>query len=437
MLTKVKQFIEQNNLIDPTKHIIVAVSGGVDSICLLYMLQQLSYKVVLAHVNHHKREASEEEAIFLKKWSTQLRIPFEKLDYHDMHTHNFHDAAHNARYTFFKELAVKYNTTTIATAHHLDDQLETVLIKLMNGSNLYGYGGISVQLTEKGFDIIRPLLCLSKQDLYLFAKKEKLSFFEDDSNASDVYLRNRVRHHIVPLLKTEEPAILQKTQEYSTQVKEAFAFIRKFSIKYLNDTQNRIRVSTYLSLDIAVQKDILCLMFEMAGLDKNTATILKCHHLVLNAKGNKKLDIKNGFSFIIEYDKAYIQKQAKIESFEEILTLENEVLLLGKYRFYFSKKLPQSNAKHINLCYNILKLPFLIRNKQDGDFIKMSYGNKKVGRLMIDAKLSMSERKTTPLIFDQEGNLLWVYPFAKSKLVQEQKSSGNIFLICEEISNEQ
>ena len=185
-------------------------------------------------------------------------------------------------------------------------------------------------------------------------------------------------------------------------------------------------------LDISLKKDILCLLFERFQLDKNYETILNCLKLI-EKNHNKKIHLKNGFVFIIEYGIARICKKDISKSFYEELTLENSCEILNKYHFHFLKKPPQNNAIYIKLCYNSLKLPFYIRNRQPGDFIEMSYGNKKISRIFIDEKIPNEKRDQIPLIFNQDGALLWVYNLAKSKQVYEQKDTGDIYLVCEEV----
>jgi len=436
MKNKIKKYILDNDLLNKNEYVVVAVSGGADSIFLLHILNDLGYKTILAHVNHHKRVESLNEAIQLEKLANDLNIPFELLNYYDNNKANFHDQAHIARYKFFKEIADKYNTKYIATAHHLDDQAETILIKLLNGSNLFGYGGISNKLIDDNYNIVRPLLCVTKDDIYKYLHKYNLMYFEDSSNQENDYLRNRIRHNIIPLLKNEEPSLLSKLQEFSIQAKEAFEYIRNQSINYLNKTKNTIEISSFSTLDNVLKKDIICLLFERYPIRKNNDMILKCLSLLNNPNGTKKLSLKNDYYFIISYDKAEIKKIISTNDYKEILTINNEVIIENKYKFYFSKNLPKINAKYIKLCYNSLELPLLIRNKKDGDFIKMSYGNKKVSRLMIDSKITLEERKTMPLVFDSNNNLLWVVPIAKSDIVVNQKQSSDIYLVCEVINND-
>ncbi len=435
MLKKIQQFIADQQLFDKTKYIICGTSGGVDSVCLLHVLHDLGYPVVLAHVNHHKRKESAIEQEKMKALADTLQIPFELLDFYDTHQNNFQNEAHQARYDFFKRLADQYHTKWIATAHHLDDQAETILMRLMTGSNLYGYAGISILQSDGEYFISRPLLCTSKDELYQYANQQHYEYFEDASNHSDDYFRNRLRHHVLPLLKQESPAFLEKLQEYSVLTKEAFQFIRIQSIKYLEEFNNIIEVDSFKNLDAALQKDIVCLLLEQHQIEKNKTVIEQCVQLILKNK-NKNLSLKNNYHLIIEYGKVYLKQRTESNSYEATLTLEKTCCIQDRYFFYFSKNLPQNNAKYMKLCYNSLKLPFLIRNRKKGDFINLKYGSKKVSRVMIDAKVAKNKRDSLPLIFDSENHLLWIYPFVRSQAVVEQKESGDIYLVCEELNNE-
>lgn len=435
MLKRIENFINEYHLFKKNEYIICATSGGVDSVCLVDILYKLGFKVVLAHVNHHKRFESQTEQIAMENWAKNLKIPFELLNFYDEHKNNFHDEAHKARYDFFKSLTKKYNTKYITTAHHLDDQAENILIKLIAGSNLYGYGGISIKQEYDGYIICRPLLCVDKNELYTYAKQNNLTYFEDISNQELDYLRNRLRHQIIPFLKQENSDVLNKFQEFSIQAKEAFNFIRKQSINYLNTFKNNIEVTSFKDLDVALQKDIICLMFEQHNLYKSYDIINKCLELI-NSNKNKKLTLKNNYYFLVEYGFAMIKKLNLNQEFSVKLTLETDCFILNKYHIYFSKKIPQNNENYIKLCYNSLKLPFLIRNKKEGDFINMSFGKKKVNRILIDSKVANEERPRVPLIFDNDNNLLWVYNLAKSIEVINQKENADIFLICEEFDNE-
>ncbi len=429
MENKIKKFIFDNNLIIE-EPIICATSGGVDSVCLINILNKLGYKVILAHVNHHKRKESEIEQKAMNELALNLKIPFELLDYHYDGIDNFHNDSHNARYNFFKDLCKKYNTHTIATAHHLDDQIETIIMKIMEGSNLYGYGGISISFYDGDYKIIRPLLCVTKDELYKYAKDNNLIYFEDSSNFKDDFLRNRIRHHVIPQLKKECSDLGLKTLEYNIQVKEAFNFIRKNSIKYLNLNNNKIELESFNKLDIALKKDIISLMLENNNINKNNNIILNILDLLNDSNGTKKIKLNDNNVFIRSYNYAFLEKEKNNLINSITINVGDVVIYNNKYKLYFSFDEPV-DAKYIRLCYNKLNLPFIVRPKKDGDFVKLNIGNKKVSRILIDSKVRKDERNLIPIITDGKNDILWVYNYIKSSSVVDDKINGDIYFVCE------
>ena len=428
MINKVKKFINDNQFnIDNT--VICAVSGGVDSVVLVYILNKLGYKVVLAHVNHNMREESKAEEEGMRDYANKLNIPFELLDYHFDGSGNFESEARSARYAFFYDLCHKYNTNIIATAHHLDDQIETVIMKIMNGSNLYGYGGIALQYDNDKYRVIRPLLCASKEELYKFANDNNLKFYEDKSNESDLYLRNRIRHNIVPLLKNECNDIYDKILKYSIITHEAFDFIRNLSKEYL-DKYNGIDIESYNKLDIALKKDIASLLLEKYEINRNNNIINDVIKFLESNDGNKYLVLSGEYKLYREYNKAFIYKDNLDELSPVKIELDKEINY-GNYKIYFSKNIPLSNAKYIKLCYNDIKLPLWVRPKKDGDFISLENGIKKVSRVFIDNKVPMKLRNLVPIITDNDDNILWIYNYLKSNEVYKMKKMGEIYLVVE------
>lgn len=430
MLNKVKQFITMNNIkID--KPVVCAVSGGADSVLLIHVLHKLGYNVILAHVNHHKRKESEIEAIEMEKFAKSLNVPFELLNYHYSGNGNFHDESHFARYDFFKDVANKYNTNIIATAHHAKDQAETILIKLMEGSNLYGYGGMPTSYNDGKYLVIRPILSLTKDEIYEYVKNNNLKWFEDNSNYEDDFLRNRLRHHVIPLLEHECPDLYQKVIKYSNILHESFDYIRSNSKEYLLNNNDMIDISNFKDLNIALKKDIISLMLEKYDIKKNTAIINDILNMTNDLCGSKEMSLKNGYFLFKEYNLVFISKK-EIEKYPEItLNIDETKIFMNKYKFYFSKNLPNNNEKYIKLCYNQLELPFIIRTRNNGDFIELMEGTKKVSRVLIDKKVPKIKRDLVPLVLDNKNNLLWIYNYLKSNSVYKMKDDFDIYLICE------
>ena len=433
MEEKIKSFLKEQNIkLDKEKFIICAVSGGVDSIALLHVLYNLSYKVVLAHVNHHLREESAIEEAHMQALAKSLNIPYEQYDFYHNEDENFEGQAHDERYDFFKSCALKYRTNIIATAHHQDDQIESVLIKIMQGSNLYGYGGIKIANYDGKFLTIRPLLCVNKDEIYNYVKKNNYIYFEDKTNLSDDYLRNRIRHHITPLLK-KEANIDEKIMEYSIQMHEAFEFIRSLSIKYLKDNDNKIKYNSFKMLDKAVKKDIISLLLEQYKINKNYDLINDIYHFLNDNKGNKKYSLENNYILCRSYDEAYIKKEIKKEYNEIEIDIDKEIIFENRYKILLTHK-ALFNVKCLRLCYNNLRMPLLVRNRKKGDEINLLSGSKKIARIFIDNKINSSKRDEIPIFVMNNNEILWVYDYAKSKYCFEQKDNADIYLYCEEIN---
>lgn len=431
MEKRVLCFLKDNN-ININKPIVVAVSGGADSIALLNILYNLKYNIVIAHVNHHMRLQSEEEEQYIIKLANKLNIPYEILEYHFEGNDNFHNASHNARYKFFRSVCDKYNTNLIATAHHLDDQAETILMKLMEGSNLYGYGGISICNDDGNYQIIRPLLCVSKKELYNYCDLYDLKYYEDSSNHEDHYLRNRLRHHIIPLLKNECNDFYSKILEYSIQLKEAFNYIRNESKIFLDKYDNKIKLDEFKALDVALRKDIISLLLERSNIRKNNDIINDINNFLLDTNGTKSLILASNNKLIRSYDYAFISTNEKQIIEEVTLNFDESIIYNNKYKFSITKNITSNGVKYIKLCYNKLVFPIHIRPRKNGDEIDSISGTKKLSRVFIDSKVSKEIRDLIPIITDNDDNILWVYDYIKSKDVFSQRDNADIYLVCEE-----
>ncbi|MBQ7641456.1 MAG: tRNA lysidine(34) synthetase TilS [Acholeplasmatales bacterium] len=431
MEKRVLSFLKDNN-ININKPIVVAVSGGADSIALLNILYNLKYNIVIAHVNHHMRLQSEEEEQYIIKLANKLNIPYEILEYHFEGNDNFHNASHNARYKFFRLVCDKYNTNLIATAHHLDDQAETILMKLMEGSNLYGYGGISICNDDGNYQIIRPLLCVSKKELYNYCDLYDLKYYEDSSNHEDHYLRNRLRHHIIPLLKNECNDFYSKILEYSIQLKEAFNYIRNESKIFLDKYDNKIKLDEFKALDVALRKDIISLLLERYNIRKNNDIINDINNFLLDTNGTKSLILASNNKLIRSYDYAFISTNEKQTIEEVTLNFDESIIYNNKYKFSITKNITSNGVKYIKLCYNKLVFPIHIRPRKNGDEIDSISGTKKLSRVFIDSKVSKEIRDLIPIITDNDDNILWVYDYIKSKDVFSQRDNADIYLVCEE-----
>ena len=220
MKTNIIKHIEDKNLFTKTEPIIVALSGGIDSMVLFDIIKVLNNNVIIAHVNHNKRNESIDEYNYIEKMAKENNIPFEGYSINNT-KENFHHESRIQRYDFFRAIAQKYQSTKIAVAHHLDDQVETVLMRIVRGTSFSGYSGIKEIRYDRNVSIIRPLMDIKKEQIVEYSKEKNIKYFEDSSNNEDVYTRNRFRHNIIPLLKEENPNLDNKIIQLAEYIDSA------------------------------------------------------------------------------------------------------------------------------------------------------------------------------------------------------------------------
>lgn len=209
MLSALNQHLSDSTLLTKTDHVLVAVSGGKDSMVLLHLLHQAGYKLAIAHINYQLRGVdSDADEALVKDTANQLGVAIhvKKASIDKAHS-NVQEAAREIRYRFFAELCTTFGYTKIATAHHANDALETLFIQLMRGTGIHGLKAIPAQRAN----VVRPMLWASRQEIDAFAETEKIAYRQDRSNLSDAYLRNRIRHHLLPLIEHEiDPTAINK-----------------------------------------------------------------------------------------------------------------------------------------------------------------------------------------------------------------------------------
>ncbi|PIP19815.1 MAG: tRNA lysidine(34) synthetase TilS [Candidatus Omnitrophica bacterium CG08_land_8_20_14_0_20_41_16] len=207
---KIKSAIKKYNLINKGERVVIGVSGGADSVCLLYLLsslkKELGINLHIAHLDHMLRKESAKDAKFVKKLGERMKIPVTlgKINVKKIAKRgSLEEVARNERLAFLLKVADKIKAKRIALAHHFDDQVETVLMRILRGTGLSGLSGILPKRKMGKVDIVRPLLEVRRKDIENFLKRKRLSFCIDKSNTDEAYLRNRIRHNLLPLLEKE------------------------------------------------------------------------------------------------------------------------------------------------------------------------------------------------------------------------------------------
>lgn len=418
-MNKIIAILKNELQIAPKSTLILSVSGGVDSMVLLSMLTKSPYQIAVVHFNHQKRDQSIIEKDLVKAYCETNQIPFHYYTI-SIKAGNFHHQAHQMRNYYLNEVARMYQTPYILTAHHLDDLFENVLIKLTRGSNLLGYAGMQMMHQDHEFTYIKPMLYMSKDDIYHYASEHDVKYLQDESNNEDYYLRNRYRHAVVPIMKQENEKLLDQVAQYNKQITYAFEFIRK-TTKSLMKKDHMIKISQYVTYDEAIQDDIIAYMIESEHLTLNYEIIQKIKKLLLSKKPNQMFKLSKDHAFVKAYDQAYIKTLSVVKPIK-IKVAEGENNLLNMAIFTFLSKTDTNTEEFTKLCYNKLAFPLWLRHREDGDLLAYAYGHKKLKKLLIDQKVPNEERKKLWVLTDNDDRILWVENYYLNQTLGESKT---------------
>lgn len=419
-------------------YVVIGVSAGPDSMCLLDLLQKKTTKIVVCHINHNVRKESIEEEEYITKYCQDKNIILEKTTINNYQENNFENEARKKRYMFYEEILKKYNSKTLLLAHHGDDLIETILMKISRGSNLDGYAGIKEISNVKNYQIIRPLLKYTKEDIINYNKSNNIKYYNDSSNQSTNYTRNRYRLNILPLLKKEDKNIHKKYLKYSKTLIEYDDYIKREVKRNINNVykDNIINIDNLNKLDTFLIKNILYNIMNNIYQNKNNIitdrNIQNIISLLNNTKPNIKIDLPNNKEIVKEYNKLIIKdktsdiKNYKIE-FNDKIETENLIIEKIESEDDDSNSVCRLNSKDITL-------PLYIRNREDGDYIilKGSNNRKKIKEIFIEKKLPLKKRNNYPLLVDSNNNIIWIPNIKKSKFCNKKSENYDIIIRCNE-----
>ncbi len=424
----------KNNISNSTT-VIVACSGGPDSMCLLSLVNSLKAKnlqIICAHVNHQIRPESQMEAEMLQEYCKQNAIVFELLEINDYLTQNFtEDDAHRRRYKFFRELQKKYHAEYLLTAHHGDDLIETILMRITRGSNLNGYMGIKRITENNDYKTLRPLLTTTKDEILKYNKENDIPYAVDSSNDNLKYTRNRYRHTILPFLKKEDPQIHLKYLKFSEELKEYDNYVTAYIKDKAFIVDNRIVINKIINESLFIKRKTLELLvkeiqkqdyFDIS--DKQMQAIIK---LITN--NNKSIDLNNGYKCLNEYGFLKIVKKEDVNFTEVILDRD---IITKYFTFYYNSAAGNNSNYCIYLLSSEIKLPLKLRPKVVGDkMLVKNLGTRKISDIFIDSKLPKDQRLDYPLLVDANNKILWVPGIKKSQFCKDKSEKYDIIIKCE------
>lgn len=418
-MDKVLDFVNSLN-IDKNEYIVVACSGGPDSMFLLNLLNEKNYKCICAHVNHKLRKESDEEYIFVKNYCLEHDILFEGVELDGYVSGNFENYSREFRYDFFEKILNKYKAKYLFTAHHGDDLIETILMRIVRGSSLKGYAGFNSLTKKKAYYIVRPLIYLTKDYIEESNKQNNIKYVIDESNNTDDYTRNRYRHHILPFLKDEEMFVNERFLKFSTDLFEVSNYIDNIVNNYLEliYINNVLDINEFMKIDEYIQKKIINNILSKWYPDNlflvNNNHVEEIFKIINSDKPNIFITLPNNLGIKRVYDKLYFgELEEEVNDyyyeFNDYLELDDGIL----------KKVDESDSSSnyvIRLNSKSIKLPLVIRNRKSGDkmIVKNMDGTKKINDIFIDMKVPKDRRKSWPLVLDSDGNILWIPGIKKS-----------------------
>lgn len=426
MSNLVINFFIENNLSLENKTIVVGVSTGIDSMVLLDELirahELINFKIVVAHVNHQMRLQSIEEEQFIKEFCHKKGIDI-RISYFDYNFHpgNFQEEARKFRYQFFEEVINEFHGDYLLLAHHANDNMETIIMRLLRGSNLRGYAGMEPVVQQSNYLIVRPFLLLLKDELIRIAKEREIIYFEDETNKEKTYTRNRIRHEIIPSIFWENPEAHWQFAKFSEVIRNADEEIKKIVKQFIEDNvkfdEQRVFFSqkTFLKQSLFLQKEILFAITKKVLLGhKNIDEILK----LINAKKPNIISKVTGkLTFVKEYDKISLYfTELKFPKVHMVISTCGEYEIDENRKVIVSEKNNDKNIlKNNTLWYNKSMLPIIIRSRKKGDKIQLLTGTKKVSDLLTDKKIGIIKREQVLVLEDKNQNILAVLGIAKSK----------------------
>ncbi|MGB0862764.1 MAG: tRNA lysidine(34) synthetase TilS [Saprospiraceae bacterium] len=418
MIEKLRAFVKKEHLFEEQQTVLIAVSGGIDSVVLCFLMKKAGYSFGMAHCNFKLRgDASDGDAVFVKELAEKLNVPyFEKTFYTEKiakkEKKSIQIIARELRYDWLENIRIQHQYSRIATAHHLNDSIETVLYNITKGCGIRGLHGI---LPLNG-SIIRPLLFATKEEIKNWATQNEIFHRKDASNATDKYSRNRVRHHVTPILKTINPAF-ERTFEANIKRFRELEKLQNWAVEYWRE-ELMTRVGEEMILDatrfdeLPTQATILYEILLPYGF--NAAQIEKM--LALPSMASGQLFSSNTFDLLVNRGQWIIRKQV-VEVAEMVIEGFSEPFFINENtQLYFQQHTKTKDfifKKNKNIAYfdaEKIKLPLRLRRWKEGDVFEpfgMNGRHKKVSDVFKNAKLSLFEKEKI-WILESENTIVWV-----------------------------
>ncbi|WHH57557.1 tRNA lysidine(34) synthetase TilS [Petroclostridium sp. X23] len=457
----IKGTIEKYNMFKPGDGVVVGVSGGPDSVCLLHVLNEIKdeydIRLYAAHINHRLRgQDAEEDALYVKQLCDMLRIPFfintEDIKRISKEKGISEEAAgREVRYAFFFELARQKGAQKIAVAHHLNDQAETVLMRFIRGAGLEGLAGIKPHRQD---GVVRPLLEISREQVEEYCIQHDLRPRLDETNLEAVYTRNKLRLDLIPrIIKDYNPNFIQTAVQNAKLIAEDHQFIEEYIDGIISEKIRKDKRGVFISINFltaqhaAIQKRII--RRAIHAFNGNTANIEYRHieEIVQMLKDSaaqrvtgKAADLPGHIRVEVVYDALYVTDKTKKKEqrdFNYLLQIDEPILIREVNMIAVARVVDTEQLEGIEFNrftkafdYNSIKEEIYIRNRLPGDTFMPSgmKGTKKLKDFFIDLKVPKYKRDTVPLVVAGH-DIIWVAGYRVSEKFKCASESKKVLII--------
>ncbi|AJR04070.1 tRNA lysidine(34) synthetase TilS [Siansivirga zeaxanthinifaciens] len=412
MLESFKKHIASRLAFLNSSKLLIAISGGIDSVVLTHLCYKMGLNVALAHCNFNLRgEESDADEAFVLQFAEALDVEvfvenFDTKAYASDGKLSIQMAARELRYRWFEALATQLQFDYVLTAHHADDNLETFLINFTRGTGIEGLIGIP----EVNDIFVRPLLPFSSQDILAYAKQNHLTWRDDSSNASTKYLRNKLRHEVIPVLKAINPTLLQNFQTTLNHLNDTIAIVDESMDAFLNKAIDNVS-ETSMTFKIAAFKEVENIKsyvyetFKIFGFTQwnDIENLLDAQSGKWVSSATHRLIKDRDFLLLSEIENAKPILQVILENASKIETP------LGILNFEIVEGPQKSDSKTIFVDKDLLHFPLVIREKEEGDvfFPLGMQGKKKVSKYFKDEKFSLLDKEQARLLCSN-NDIVWI-----------------------------
>lgn len=437
MIERFKSFIEEHNLFSGADRILLAISGGIDSMVMLELFLRTGYNIGVAHCNFTLRgEDSDADEALVGKIAAKHDLPFYSRRF-DTSSHAIENkvsvqmAARELRYAFFDELCTQHGYDHVATAHHLDDQIETFFINLARGTGIAGLHGIPLR-NEK---IVRPMMFAYRRDLEEYQKENKVEFREDDSNRELKYMRNKIRHEIIPLFTELNPSFrgeMTNTMKRLSGTEQIYKQVIELAIREtVSQEEGRYYIDVNKLKMFSPLEQVLFEIVVMFGFRQDDV------HNIINAMDgiSGKKFLSQAWQLVIDRDKMIISAIQQKEVFFDIL-IDEDIEKISKPIPLTFERLDAKDFS-IPLGSNIaaldvdrLQFPLIIRKWEQGDtFIPLGMKNrKKLSDFFIDEKISVVDKENIWVLCSSD-EIAWIIGHRIADPFKITNQTKKIFLV--------